>query len=364
MKTYHDYTELSRKIHAPEELKARVLQSAAQSGSRRESAFAGGYSRGWSFLMKAAVAAVLAVTIPIAGYAAVRGLGLKDYLAKRGLQDAQAVEALTSSDLELSGSVSYQNGYADYTILEAVCDSQILYLAAQVRPLDSGDFLIPQYVMAEDSVINLGIDGLTEGTVGEYAASQGKRLVYASVGYSSGESYLDGAEDFRYGDDGTLYYYYSAQNISGSKEITLKCAGLAYTAEMSVADRVEFEVTLFDKSNARDTRYTVFDPMAASETGIQLNELLITETEIGLYVKFTFVKEESASESVVLNLLDAQGNQLESMPGIAGTGTMDNGDGTYSATMYYQKPSSMEGLQFAVRDWENAISYGPYSFSE
>lgn len=367
MKGYRDYTELSQKIHAPEELKVKVLQSAAESSRSRKKISAGYYSRGWGFVMKAAVAALLAVTIPVAAYAAAKSMGLTDWLAAFGMQDVQAVEELTNSGLELSGGKegsSYRNSYAEYSILEAVCDSQTIYLAAQVKPIDSSYFLVPQYIMEEDSVLNLRIDGLTEGTVGEYVASQGMSLVYAGVGYYNGESHLDGGEDFRYGNDGTLYYYYSAQNISGSKDITLKCSGYAYTAEMSVPDRVEFEVTLFDKSSVTDTVYVNIDPAAASETGIQINKLKIAETEIGLYATFTFVKDNANFEDITLKLLDAAGKELKYMPIIAGSGIMDNGDGTCSVTMYYQKPDSMDGLQFAIRDYSNDVNYGPYSFSE
>lgn len=361
MKTYHEYTNLSQKIHAPEELKAKVLQSAAESGRSRKKASAGCSSRGWGFVMKAAVAALLAVTIPVAAYAAAKSMGLTDWLTASGMQDVQNVEKLTNSGLEGS---SYRNGYAEYSILEAVCDSQTIYLAAQVKPIDSSYFLVPQYIMEEDSVSNLGIDGLTEGTVGEYAASLGKSLVYAGVGYYNGENHLDGSEDFRYGNDGTLYYYYSAQNISGSRDITLKCSGYAYTTGMSVADRAEFEVTLFDKSSATETLYTNMEPAAASETGIQVNKLKIAETEIGLYAAFTFVKDNANFEDITFALLDAAGQELRYMPGIAGSGMVDNGDGTCSVTMYYQKPDSMDGLQFAIRDSGNDVNYGPYSFSK
>lgn len=368
MKTYHEYTNLSQKIHAPEELKAKVLQSAAESSRSRKKASAGHSSRGWGFVMKAAVAALLAVTIPVAGYAAAKSMGLTDWLASSGMQDVQGVEELTNSGLELSGGKegsSYRNNYAEYSILEAVCDSQTIYLAAQVKPIDSSYFLVPQYIMEEDSVSNLGIDGLTEGTVGEYAASQGKSLVYAGVGYYNGENHLDGGEDFRYGNDGALYYYYSAQNISGSKNIALKCSGYAYTAEMSVTDRVEFEVTLFDKSSATETLYTNMDPAAFDETGVQVTELILKQTEMGLYATFTFRADNAKidADGIFFKILDANGEELDTLPRAGGESHVES-SGIGTCQVCYQMPDNLDGLQFAIRDVWESINYGPYSFSK
>ena len=371
MKTFRDYSDLSRQIHAPEDLKAKVLWQAAGTRKRKN----GRYSRGWSFVQKAAAAAVLIVVLPLTAYAAAKGMGLTDYLAERGMKDIQAVEELSNSASELSfpstettageqGIATFRNHYAEYSILEAVCDSETIYLAARVKPLSEEYFLIPQCILVdEQSVDSLGLEGVSGGTVSEYADAHGLTLVQSSVGYRIGESHLDGSEDFRYDSDGTLYLYFSAKNLSESKDITLKCAGLAATETMSVADRVEFDVQLTNKSTSVSGMVcTSIDPKAEEETGILLNSIRIEESEMGLYATFSFTSTNAKFSDITFKLVDASGKELPYLPGEVGTGTIDNGDGTFSRTNNYQKPDAMEGLQFIIRDFSNAIDYGPYSF--
>lgn len=357
MINYQEYTDLSRQIHAPTELKNKVLMEAQQYSGKKEKAF-GQFRRGWSLVQKAAVAAILAVILPVTAYAAARYLGLADYLAKSGMEETQAVQELSSGLLEEKG---YRNSFAEYTVLEAVCDSQVIYIAAKITPLDENHLLVPQFVMEDEF---LEIDGEIVGTVSEYAASQGKSLVYADVGYFNGESHLDGSVGFQCAADGTLYYYYTVQNTFESNDIRLRCAGVAYTDGMSLAERVEFEVDLFDKSTSTAKSYTVFDQKVVSETGIVLNSLTIEETELGLYATFNFDADgyEAWRDCFSIQLLDAAGNPLRNMPNL-GYGVVDNGDGTCSITLAYQKPDTTEGLQFIIRNYVDDIEYGPYAFA-
>lgn len=373
MNVNREYKELSKNIHAPEALKSQVLQEAVRSETKKKRD--GRYSRGWSVMQKAAVAAILVIALPITAYAAAKGLGLMDYLAGRGMQNMEAVEALHNDATELTvsgaqtefdeqGLATVRNDYAEYTILEAVCDSSTIFMEAKVVPLEENTLLLPSMIFEEmDSAECLGIEGVSGGTVCEYAAANGLNLVHASVGYWVGEKHLDGSEDFRYGEDGALYLYYSAHNISGDKEITLNCAGTAYTPEMTVANRVEFEVTLTDKSSTvRELVYRTFDAKAWEETGIQINSLTFKVTEMGLYATFTYSVTDAKFNDIDFKIVDAAGEELAYLPGEMGSGTIDNGDGTFSRTNNYQIPVSMEGLRFVIRDFQNSADYGPYSF--
>lgn len=378
MKTYHDYTELSRKIHAPEKLKAKVLRSAAEGSGCREKAPAGRYSRGWSVLQKAtaaAVAAVLAITIPIAGYAAVNGLGLKERLAKWGMQDVQAVEELTNSQEEISGGATnvasesggqeeaagYSTQYAKYFVEEAVLDSKTLYVKAKIMPLEDTYLLIPDIWMGE----NLIVDGVNMGTVEEYAAAQGKTPVYAGIRFNNSETPINGGGyDYSLHADGSMYYYFSGENTFSNKEIALECTGLAYTDGMDLADRVEFKVQLRDKSSvAASCVYTTFDTKALEETGVQVNSLTLEETELGLYATFNYAANDAKFDGIFFKVMDASGKELEYLPNVAGAVT-DNEDGTFNCVLYYQKPATMDGLQFAIRDIGSDVNYGPYSFEK
>lgn len=385
MKTYRDYTELSQKIQAPDQLKARVLQASIQGGRRRERTAAGRYSRGWSVAQKAAAAAIiLAVCLPVTAYAAVKGLGLKDKLAQWGMQDIQAVEDLSVSASEISGGATegaspdtaqtsasqeepgvYSDRFAKYSFVEAVLDSKTIYVAAKITPLDNNYLLIPDVAFSDDVFT---VDGVTVGTAEEYAASQGKEIVYAGIRFDNKENPINGAGyDYQLLGDGSIYYYFSGDNTFDSKEVTLQCTSITYTEDMNFDEfvRGDFEITLTDKSTtSAGPVYTVFDPKVYAETGIQINSLTLEQTEIGLYATFNFTTIEAKFQHIVFKVVDASGNELANMPVVSGTGTIDNGDGTFSTTNNYQKPADLEGLQFMIKDLNTDTYYGPYSFGE
>lgn len=355
MNTYRNYTYISQQLQAPKALKESVMAMAAQ-----ERRTAHNRRRSFSFLPKAAVVALLAIVLPVTAFAAIKGMGLLDYLTQAGIRDAAVVE---EHAVNVEQKAVYQNDYARYTIVEALCDEQVLYIAAEITPLDESTLLVPQYVMEEESASILKIDGAEEMTVGAYAASVGKSLVYADVGYWNGDAHLDGAVDFRCELDGTLHYYYSAANTFETSDMTLSCAGLAYTDAMSVADRVEFEVALFNRILTQEQTYTSFDPAIATETGIDITKLALQETELGLYATFTFTLENDDAwrDCLSFRLEDETGAQLLVMPNIS-HGITDNGDGTYSASLAYQKPNETTNLQFVIRNYVENRDYGPYSF--
>lgn len=356
MKTYLNYKRLSQQIHAPEGLKDSVMSIAAQERSN-----AAAHRRGLRILPKAAVAAILALALPVTAFAAVKGMGLLEYLSQAGIQNTEAIQKLAETVVTRE---SYRNSFAEYTVTEALCDDQVLYIAAEITPLDDSHLLVPQFVMEEESAAILKIEGAEAYTVSEYAAILGKSLVYADVGYWNGDAHLDGAVDFYCSTDGTLYYFYSAANIFDTTELSLSCAGLAYTGEMSVAERVEFEVTLYDRSRSSEVSYTQFDTAIAAETGIQITSLTLQETELGLYAAITFTAEsdEAWRDCLSFRIVDKTGAQIPSMPGI-GFGITDNGDGTYSTTLAYQRPADTSGLQIVIRNHVTECEYGPYAFA-
>lgn len=381
MKMYRNYADLSSKIHAPEELKARVLKAAAQTQRQK-----GLYSRGWSVMQKAVAAAaavVLAISLPVAGYAAVKGLGLKDYFAQRGMQDLPAVEKLTNAHEDIVAAnqttavgqevsadptgaepqavFTCENTYAVYAVQEAVLDSHTIYISALITPKE-GYFLVPGEFGLNDPVSMLNLEGVEGGTIEEYARSIGKEAVGVSMHYGIGADITTTAVSSVCMEDGSIYQYESFANPFDGKDITMKCAAIGNRTNIEPENRVEFELKLTDKSTTTEQVYTTVDAKAFEETGVQIVSLTLEETEMGLYATFRFTTSDGKIPHIDLRIADGSGKELMTLPGEVGTGILDNGDGTYSCTKNYQKPSSLEGLQITMWDIVGDILYGPYSF--
>lgn len=360
MDEFVKYEELSKKIHAPDALKARVLAAAEEMESRPQQKKRP--QKVLKLVPKAVAAALLAVMLPLTAYAAVRLFGLKAFLVDSGMENTEAVQELYTGILEETG---HRNSYGEYTILEAVCDREVIYLAAKVTPLNESTMLVPDYTMPDDAVFNLGIPGVTEGTVAEYAAAHGKKLAFVSVGYQIGDKNLDGVDSFCYDEDGNLYFYYSAHNLSDNKNITLTCSGVGVdeTMRMDRLDRVDFEVKLFDKSSAQENVYYDVDSRVAEETGIQIRSIYIMQTELGLYGKIAFTGDATQWQDHLSLQLVSKSGELKQMPGFTGTGITDNGDGQFTTMIAYQRPSSNDGLGLLIWDYVQEQAYGPYYFT-
>lgn len=308
------------------------------------------------------IAACLVLSLGIVAYAT-GFFGLVDYLRNRGL-DTEVVESLTN-DVSVD-TVSYKNQYAEYTVLEAVVDEQSIYVSARVEPLDDSYFVVPESVFMDDPVAWLGIPGLENDRtpVKQYVESLGKTYVQVSLGCFLGDEIITTMKDFSYGEDGTLYLYTGNKKISDSQNITIKCVGSAVTEGMTVADKVEFEVQIDDKSSTESGMITDFDERIFDETGIKLNYISIEETEIGLYVTFEYENDGSITslDGTWFKLCDAEGTEFKFLPGMGGS-INDNGDGSFTETIGYQKPASLGSMTITIKDVWNGVSYGPYQMS-
>ena len=308
------------------------------------------------------IAACLVLSLGIVAYAT-GFFGLVDYLHNRGI-NAEAAESLTN-DVSVD-TVSYKNQYAEYTILEAVVDKQSIYVSARVTPLDDSYFLVPESVFTDDPVAWLGIPGLENDRtpVKQYVESLGKTCVQVSLSCALGDEIITTMKDFSCGEDGTLYLYTGNENTSGSQNITVNCIGAAVTEGMSVADKVEFEVQLENRSTSGTYCFTSFDDSVFADTGISVKSVNVEETEMGLYVIVDFENtgEKIPADAVSFKVYAADGTELRYLPGTGGT-VSDNGNGSFEATMSFQKIVSIDGLMFGIRDVFNAVNYGPYQIS-
>ena len=376
---YQEYKDAVERIHAPRELKEQVLAAARDQQadpSRKKTEKTRVRSR---LLPRIAAAAVLALVLPLAAYAAFRYLDLKGYLSQRGLENPEAVEQLTAlvettapageEAAESDGLTWYENDYARYAVTEAVCDSGTIYLAALIQPLSEDYFLVPNGVFWEDSVSNLRIPGVTgTETVAEYAASLGKTPVCVDVSYRWGEETLFGvsAHDFQCYEDGSVSCYTSGANTTGLTEIPVTCFTIAQTESMSMeellAQRKSFEILLRDRSSTSQQVYTRFDPALAEELGqeLELLDLTLEQTELGLYASFHY--RLLAGEGFHFQLVDSSGRELELLPLGSGYDHQTLDDGTGREVLAYQIPDSLEDLSIVVRRPEDAQFFGPYTF--
>ena len=369
------YMDLNENIRAPQELKDRVLRKAAQM-ERKETGKPGIYSRGFGLMPKiAAAAAVLLLVIPLTAFAA-HQLILKDHLKERGLQDETVVQELvntfpteTTTVTEPEGTVeevvtkpNYENEYAEYTLLEVVFDENMMYLCTQIKPKTDEYLLMPSEYSDGDDVSLYGL-GEPGTTMEDYVKEKNKPVMLAGVAYYVGEAHVDGAIESNIQPDGTILQYYSGMNIADNKQFTLRCSTFTGTVDETIAIREAFDVQVTDKSTSEAVKTgTKFDDRITAEAGLTMVSLDVEQTELGTYFTFTY----KGGDEMGYNFfpVDAEGNNLPHLPNQISTGGIDNGDGTWSETVYCQKLESLDGLQFKIRRFSDAQYFGPYAFPD
>lgn len=323
------------------------------------------------------IAAVLVSVLTVTALAAGNGFGLRDYLSELGMKNTEAVEKLSGvpagdpgtesgqpsageQDVPANGDegVSFWNRYAKYTVSEAVLDPNALYVSVKISPLDSETILVPDIAFDEDIVT---ADGKTLADLrnGENTA----KLVYAGIRLDNSDGSVEGiGYSFKIDKEGNLYYYISGQNTYEGAELSIHCTGLARTEEMSLAERVEFDVTLNNKSTESiKFEAEIVDPLkVCDETGIRMGKISCEETELGVYITISYSTAYTQYEYLSMWLVGPDGKELPRLPGVSFQ-REEISDGSYCQTLAYQKLESMEGLQLVIKDVWGDTSFGPYS---
>ncbi len=323
------------------------------------------------------IAAVLASLLAVTAMAVGNSFGLRDYLSELGLKDTEAVEKLSVVPTEAPGTafgqtsdgeqdapdngdegVSFWNQFAKYTVSEAVLDRNSLYVSVKISPLDSDTILVPDIAFDEDVVTADG-KTLTDLRNGEDAA----KLIYAGVRLDNSDGSVEGlGYTFKFDDEGNLYYYVSGQNTYEGTEPSIHCTGLARTEDMPLAERVEFDVTLSNKS-IESIKYEaeITDPgKVYEEIGIRMGKIGCEETELGVYISISYSAADSQYEYLSAWLVGPDGKELPRLPGVSFQAEQLS-DGSYNQTLAYQKLESTEGVQLVIKDVWGDKCFGPYS---
>ena len=369
MANFKEYTRLCREIRPPEDLKAKVMESFHNGTSLPCSVRNGSRRRLKPKLILAAVLLlaflITACTIAISG-------GLIERLVEMGLADADTLERLSTKASESSGGdltgdedclALAGDDWAEYRVLEAICDSNSIYIHFLIRPVHSSVMLIDQTLLPDSPASQLGLAGAGKGSIAQFADSCGKELRYAAVYVCyGGENIFDLGQTFEYAPDGSLHIYGSCQNPSEDRDFVLTCTAFTYPAEQQTIvpaeERTEFEVNLQNKSSGPSSMvFTGFDPEIEEKYGISIESLVIEETELGYYCTFTYRGKEA-----LFSMLDENGEYFAPGGPRGSSSNTLNSDGSYSITEGAPKVEHPEKLMFMLVDG-NFDKHGPYGFT-
>ena len=286
-----------------------------------------------------------------------------------------------NAEPQLQPLVSARDEVAEYQVLEAILDSESLYIHSYIRPLQEDVFLIGHWVDPDSPLESLENPEITgEGTVEEYARSLGKKLVRAGLMEKIGGEPINGrGVRCVTQTDGSMHIYGSGNNPGAAGQLAMTFEGNTHVPgeNRSSQESTILELTLEDKSSADEVVYTKFraydpaSPDIQEDFGYVIDKLVMKKTELGIYATFTYhpteelqqkiedeiaaaetaeyVPGETNADGFPLDLLyspsyikdhyligfimlDENGEYFQTAGPGGSSGIVDNGDGTYSDT--------------------------------
>jgi hypothetical protein len=282
--------------------------------------------------------AVIVMVFGTTAFAPVRTWGLPDFFERTGSKLPNMAEKLVQTDIE---QVADDTADVDFKVREAVCDGQKIYVVLEVKPANAEKYLLlTTDVNSNDPVTNLGITTGKNGTIAEYAAENKKEMLYVNTALSNNGTSIPGSVDFTTEEDGTLVIMYKVNNTFHSKNLKITCNTSVSTVDQAgqygEAVQGSFDFQLTDESSESTVSYSQTEALAVDDTGVIVDKIELSTTELGIYTELTFhVAPNATPEQINLakdglwfEYLDVDGNRWES--GLDGTDTIEKvSDGVY-----------------------------------
>lgn len=329
---------------------------------------------------KMAVAAAFAAVLVVgtSAYAAVKHFGIVDYYANNRVNLPQEeVEKLVNTEVQQEPVASEvkEDALVNFHIREALLDNNQLVVEVEAVPTDPEHYILaPVDCELDCPVTELLIDGVTEGTVGEYADAQGKEVLNVEA-IIIDDSIAENSMDFVREEDGTMVIIINCGNTIKENNMTLTCGTCYRNAKNSSFEDIihnDFTFQVTDESNTQQFVYVPEDAVTAEDIGGSLlDELVVNQTEltIGITTKWHLTKALSEKELLedyymTFHIYTEDGTELKFIRD-GGQGQTGNqlADGTWELehTYVYETTDLPDTLIVEAYDYDKAEVVGEFT---
>lgn len=312
----------------------------------------------------AAIAFAVVLSIGTTTVAAVKHFGLLDYFSMLNEDIPKAAEDMIVNEVEQQDQFK-EGKLVNFKIREYLCDAHQVYIVIEAKPTDDHYMIIPQWVEESEPVVNIGITDTPEMSIGEYAISKGKTLIYAGASVDTGASCY--SQDFRMENDGTALYILSGANETGKDMLEFNCNTFVYSLDatnMEDIDRDSFVFNMKNNSNEEVLDYIITDTSGADELGIVIDDIVISETELVIHVEFLYHysseitnEQRKENDDIYFMILGENGEELEFAP-LGGGGIESIDDGRFKEICDYKKGELPSELTILLKNVSTKEKHG------
>lgn len=315
-----------------------------------------GNMRKWNLKKSAAAAAIgiLVMAGGVSAYAATQNFSLLSLFSgeSREVKD-EAARLLDQNVTQNQGVNEEQSKWASFEIQEAILDKNKVLIQVAAKPTDPDKYLlIPEGSTEQDTVMDLGMDGLTgDQTIAEYAKSKGKQcvMVGASVNCEADSQSISHHTE----PDGTLVFAIEFSNEEKTKNLKYVCHTAVRPVEESNWSKGEISFTLTDKSDVKVVKYVPVSDGTVKGTKLIVDAVTFEKSNLEMMckVEYHYPGKESKlrktkDADICFFMLDSDGNIIES--GGGGGTTMDEKDGI---------TKMMQSWEYGLQDLPETITF-------
>lgn len=255
-------------------------------------------STGGMSILKAAAFVLLSVTLLGTGaYAAGKHFGILDFLKGSGntsaVPPAEAEELIVPVTEEEQEKTELTEGmFADYTVKEAMCDSDSIYVVLEARAKERGRyFFVPEDAMAEDLVSGWGID--SDVSAGEYAAAKNLEMIHANAGIQNTDELGIAVSTiyFQSVEDDVMDIMIECGKTVKEQTLNVVCTGILWDESMTDVEdilRTEIRFSLTDISDAAAVSYVPAETSEIPGTGAVIEKAEVIQTKLGTYLEILY----------------------------------------------------------------------------
>lgn len=255
-------------------------------------------STGGMSILKAAALVLVSVTLLGTGaYAAGKHFGILDFLKGSGntgaVPPAEAEELIVPVTEEEQEKTELTEGmFADYTVKEAMCDSDSIYVVLEARAKERGRyFFVPEDAMAEDLVSGWGID--SDMSAEEYAAAKNLEMVHANAGIQNTDELGIAVSTiyFQSVEDDVMDIMIECGKTVKEQTLNVVCTGILWNETMTDVEdilRTEIRFSLTDISDAAAVSYVPTESSEIPGTGAVIEKAEVIQTKLGTYLEILY----------------------------------------------------------------------------
>ncbi len=332
-----------------------------QKGGRRRKS-----SAGMAYLRAAALILISVMVLGTGVYAAEKYFGILDFLRESGNEETvpfvEAEDLIVSAPEQEKEEIT-EGMLADYTVKEAMCDSDSIYVVLEARAKEGGRyFFIPEDAIAEDPISDWGME---EGiSAGEYAASRNLEIVHVNAGIQNMEDLgiAVAAIYFQSVSDDVMDIMIECGKNVKEKTLDVVCTGIVWDESMESMDdilRTEIRFTLTDISDAVSEAYVPAGSAEIPGTSAVIERAEVTQTKLGTYLEIVYKDEsEDWQQMPCFRLADAAAGEEHQVRIASGTEMLGNGENLWKLSL--TKTELGDTIELEAYNAETKEVYGTF----